>query len=330
MGNTSFLGCGSWGGTLGVLLAKKGIPVTMWHRNQQTVKLLKESRRHYLISSLTLPENVSLTSDLNKAIQGQDIVILAIPSQTIRGVLQSTRGLWKINQTIVNVSKGIEKDTLMTISDIIKDVLSDSFINVVTLSGPSHAEEVINGHPTTLVAASSQEKKAKDVQLLFSNKSLRIYVNEDIKGVEIGGSIKNVIAIASGILDGLGFGDNTKSALLCRGLSEINRLGIAMGCKASTFSGLSGIGDLIVTCFSKHSRNRFVGEEIAKGRSLQEIINGMAMISEGVNTTISTIQLSSKYSVNMPISQAVHSVLFQEKNPRIAIEELMSRELISE
>ena len=330
MDNISFLGCGSWGGALGVVLAKKGIPVTLWHRNQNIIESLTETRSHYLISSLIFPENVTFTSELEKAIRCSDTVILAIPSQSIRGLLQSCREFCREDQTIVNVSKGIEIDTLMTVSEVINDVLGDIYTKIVTLSGPSHAEEVIEGYPTTLVSASPNTKAAEAVQTLFSNKTLRTYVNGDIKGVELGGSIKNVIAIASGIVDGIGYGDNTKAALLTRGLSEISRLGVVMGGNAKTFSGLSGIGDLMVTCFSKHSRNRFVGEEIGRGKTLIEIIEGMSMVAEGVHTAESVYQLSTKYNVAMPISHAVYDILFKGKDPKTAIKELMSRQLIEE
>ena len=330
LGNISFLGCGSWGGALGQVVAKKGIPVTMWHRNQTIVQSLTETRSHYLVPSLTFPENVVFTSNIYEAIHGTDIIILALPSQSIRGLLQSYKEIWREYHTFVNVSKGIEIDTLMTVSEVIKDVMGNAYTKIVTLSGPSHAEEVIEGYPTTLVSASPNTEVASAVQNLFSNETLRTYVNADIKGVELGGSMKNVIAIASGIVDGIGYGDNTKAALLTRGLTEISRLGVAMGGSIKTFSGLSGIGDLMVTCFSKHSRNRFVGEEIGKGKSLTEILKEMSMVAEGVNTAESVYRLSEKYRVSMPISHAVHDILFKEKDPKTAIQELMSRELIEE
>jgi glycerol-3-phosphate dehydrogenase (NAD(P)+) len=330
VGNISFLGCGSWGGALGYVVAKKGIPVTMWHRNQEIVEALTETRTHYLVSSLTFPDNVSFTSNIYEAIHGAETVILAIPSQSIRGLIRSCQEIWMEEQTFVNVSKGIEIYTLMTVSEVINDVLGDTYKNIVTLSGPSHAEEVIEGHPTTLVSASPNTKAARAVQKLFSNETLRIYVNADIKGVELGGSIKNVIAIAAGIVDGIGYGDNTKAALLTRGLSEISRLGAAMGGSVTTFSGLSGIGDLMVTCFSKYSRNRFIGEKIGKGKSLTEILKEMSMVAEGVSTAATVYQLSKKYRIEMPISHSVHDILFKEKDPKTTIHELMSRELIEE
>ena len=330
MDNISFLGCGSWGGALGYVVAKKGIPVTMWHRNYEIVKSMTETRSHYLVSSLIFPDNVLFTSNIYEAINRTDMIILALPSHAIRGLLQSYKDILKEYHTFVNVSKGIEIDTLMTVSEVIKDIMGGTYTKIVTLSGPSHAEEVILGHPTTLVSASPNTEDAVAVQKLFSNETLRTYVNSDIKGVELGGSIKNVIAIAAGIADGIGYGDNTKAALITRGLTEISRLGVAMGGSIKTFSGLSGIGDLMVTCFSKHSRNRFVGEEIGKGKSLIEILKEMSMIAEGINTAESVYRLSKKYKISMPISQTIYEILFKEKDPKISIHKLMSRELIEE
>ena len=284
MNKVSFLGCGSWGGALALVLANKAMRVSMWHRNPQIVKALTDTRIHYLVSSLTFPSNVSFTSSIEGAISGADTIIIAVPSQSIREILQSNKDLFNKTQTIVNVSKGIEIDTLMTVSEIILDVLGNSFTKVVTLSGPSHAEEVIQGHPTTLVSASTNSNAAREVQSMFSNDVLRTYENSDIKGVELGGAMKNVIAIAAGICDGIGFGDNTKAALLTRGMAEISRLGTAMGADIKTFQGLSGIGDLIVTCLSQHSRNRRIGQVIGEGRSLDDALGDMMMVVEGVES----------------------------------------------
>jgi glycerol-3-phosphate dehydrogenase (NAD(P)+) len=238
--------------------------------------------------------------------------------------------LFNSAQTIVNVAKGIEIDTLMTVSEVIIDVLGDSFTKVVTLSGPSHAEEVIQGHPTTLVSASTNSDAAKEVQSIFSNKVLRTYANSDIKGVELGGSMKNVIAIAAGICDGIGFGDNTKAALLTRGMAEISRLGTAMGADLKTFQGLSGIGDLIVTCLSQHSRNRRVGQAIGEGSSLDDALGDMMMVAEGVKSAKSVHQLREKFNVSMPICEAVYQILFEGKDPKISVTDLMTRKLRGE
>ena len=327
MNKISFLGCGSWGGALGLVLANKGIDVTFWHRNAQVVQSLTDTRIHYLVPSLIFPESISFTSSIEDAIKGASTVIIAVPSQTIRELLEANKVLFSRNQTIVNVSKGIEIDSLMTISEVIIDVLGKDFTKVVTLSGPSHAEEVIHGHPTTLVSASANHDAAIEIQALFSNEILRTYANSDIKGVELGGSMKNVIAIAAGICDGIGYGDNTKAALLTRGMTEISRLGVKMGANPTTFNGLSGIGDLIVTCLSKHSRNRNVGQAIGDGKSLDQVLSEMKMVAEGVKSAKSVHQLRQKHNVNMPICEAVYQILFEGKDPKKSVTDLMTREL---
>tara|TARA_A100001011_G_scaffold397262_1_gene497715 strand:- start:12918 stop:13916 length:999 start_codon:yes stop_codon:yes gene_type:complete len=323
----SFLGCGSWGGALGSVLAEKNFDVTMWHRNDFVVRSLKETREHYLIPELTFPQNVNFTSNISLAIDSADVVVLAIPSQSIRKLLTDNRSNFNQNQFIVNVSKGIEIDTLMTVSEVIYDVLGNHYNKTVTLSGPSHAEEVIQKHPTTLVAASSNLEAAQKIQDLFASDMLRTYRNKDIKGVELGGSMKNVIAIAAGICDGIGYGDNSKAALITRGMAEITRLGKKMSGKRKTFRGLSGFGDLIVTCLSKHSRNRQIGQAIGEGKSLKEIISDMNMIAEGIDTAKSVHQLQLKHNVEMPIHEAIYQVLFDNKNPKSAVTELMNRTL---
>ena len=326
----TFLGCGSWGGTLGQLLSEKQNNVTMWHRNSDVVSSLLNNRTHYLIRELTFSNNIKFTNDASKAIETADIIVLALPSQSIRGLLIQNKSWFNEDQIIVNVSKGIEIDTLMTISEVIKDVLGPKHKSVVTLSGPSHAEEVIRRHPTTLVAASHDIDSAKKIQALFAGDMLRTYSNRDIKGVELGGSMKNVIAIAAGICDGIGYGDNSKAALMTRSMAEIMRLGEAMGAKSKTFKGLSGFGDLIVTCLSSHSRNRKLGESIGNGMSLKQIITDMSMVAEGVYTAKSVHQLRMKHNVEMPIHEAIYQVLFEEKDPKKSVTELMNRQLSEE
>ena len=330
MEKISFLGCGSWGGALGSILAEKNFDVTMWHRNNDIVRSLDKSRRHYLIPNLVFPENVAFTNDTSMAISSSSIVVLALPSQSIRKLISDNRKYFDQDKLIVNVSKGIEIDTLMTVSEVIQDVLSNSYQGIVTLSGPSHAEEVIQKHPTTLVAASSDLDSAQKVQNLFATDMLRTYRNNDIKGVELGGSMKNVIAIAAGICDGIGYGDNSKAALITRGMTEISRLGKTMGGQRETFNGLSGFGDLIVTCLSRHSRNRQLGEAIGRGRSLEEITSEMNMVAEGIFTAKSVHQLRIKHHVEMPIHEAIYNVLFENKNPRTSVVELMKRRLSEE
>ena len=327
MDKITFLGCGSWGGALGLVLANKGIRVTMWHRNHDTVQSLKNTRTHYLVPQIKFPDNVTFTSDEKLAIEDASIIVLAIPSQSIRSLLIKNKKLFNNKQIIVNLCKGIENKTLMTISEVIIDVMGSGYSNTVTLSGPSHAEEVVAGHPTTLVAASLNHDSALKIQELFSTPLLRTYLSSDIRGVELGGSIKNVIAIAAGICDGIGYGDNTKAALLTRGMAEISRLGIAMGADPSTFQGLSGFGDLIVTCLSKHSRNRQVGQAIGEGRPLAEILSKMNMVAEGVKTSKSLHQLRLNYDVSMPICESVYGILFDGENPKNSVKSLMTRAL---
>lgn len=330
MKTVTFLGCGSWGGALGKLLSEKGLDVTMWHRNLDVVNHLKDTRTHYLIPELIFPSGVEFTNNISSAIQSSEIIILALPSQSIRDVVTKNKSSFNKNHIIVNVSKGIEIDTLMTVSEVLNDVLDGNHKSVVTLSGPSHAEEVINGHPTTLVAASNDIQSAEIIQNLFATEMLRTYLNRDIRGVELGGSMKNVIAIAAGICDGIGYGDNSKAALMTRGMMEITRLGEAMGAKVETFRGLSGYGDLIVTCLSKHSRNRQLGQLIGEGKALEDITLDMSMIAEGIFTAKSVHQLQLKHSVEMPIHEAIYQVLFQKKDPKNSVVELMARRLSEE
>jgi glycerol-3-phosphate dehydrogenase (NAD(P)+) len=326
----TFLGCGSWGGALGKLLSEKGLNVTMWHRNLDVVNHLNNAKIHYLIPELIFPSDVEFTNDISSAIQSSEIIVLALPSQSIRNVITKNKSSFNKNHIIVNVSKGIEIDTLMTISEVINDALDGRHKSVVTLSGPSHAEEVINGHPTTLVAASNDIQSAEIIQNLFATEMLRTYLNRDIRGVELGGSMKNVIAIAAGICDGIGYGDNSKAALMTRGMMEITRLGEAMGAKVETFRGLSGYGDLIVTCLSKHSRNRQLGQLIGEGKVLEDITLDMSMIAEGIFTAKSVHQLQLKHNVEMPIHEAIYQVLFQKKDPKNSVLELMTRRLSEE
>ena len=309
---------------MGFVAAQKGYTVTMWHRNSAVVEYIKKTRVHYLVPELHFPENVLFTTDAEKTVNSADIIVIAIPSQSIRSVLEDLVPTFSKNKIIVNVSKGIEVNTLMTVSEIIADVMKISYGNTVTLSGPSHAEEVIAGYPTTLVSASADLGTAKRIQEFFSNENLRIYSNTDIRGVELGGAMKNVIAIAAGISDGIGYGDNSKAALMTRGMREI------MGADPSTFSGLSGIGDLIVTCLSRYSRNRRVGQLIGEGKALDEILSNMRMVAEGVETAKSLHQLLEKYEVEMPISEGIYQVLFHGADPKDSVAKLMTRELSHE
>ena len=330
MDSISFLGCGSWGGALGDVLSRKGIPVTFWHRNPNTVDQIQKTRKHYLVEDLEFSKNVKFTNDISFAINSSRIIVIAIPSQSVRKLLTENNSIFSNKKIIVTVSKGIEVDSLMTMSEVINDIYGKSYKRTVVLSGPSHAEEVVKKFPTTLVASSRNESASKTVQSLFSNEYLRTYLNADVKGVEIGGAMKNVMAIAAGICDGINYGDNSKAALMTRGMTEIIRLGKKMGAKGKTFRGLSGFGDLIVTCLSQHSRNRKVGQAIGEGESLSSIKKRMKMVAEGVLTTKSVHQLRLKYDLEMPIHEAMYEILFQGKNPKDSVSELMNRKLSNE
>ena len=324
-----FLGCGSWGAALSTLLAEKGIQVNFWHRDAKIIKEMTKTRSHYLLPSVKFPDKVLFFSNIDEAVKDIDTYIIAVPSQHVREVISNVQHEIKRSTCIINIAKGIENHTLMTMSEVINDVLGDGS-KIVTLSGPSHAEEVIDSKPTAIVSASDDISLAKSVQDLFSTNKFRVYTNTDIKGVEIGGSAKNVIAIAAGFCDGVGYGDNTKSALITRGINEISRFGKTLGANAETFFGLTGIGDLIVTCDSIHSRNRKLGELVGRGKSLSNILSQSHMVAEGVKTAHSIYNLSSKLDIEMPICDAVYRVLYEGANPINEVDALMTRDLKSE
>ena len=322
------LGAGSWGGTIAEHLAQLGHNVTVWHRNEEELKQMSEKRTHPFLDDLQFSRSIRFVESMNDLKQ-PELVVLGIPSHGVRDVMNSLPNLLQ-DTVYVNLAKGIENDSLKRMSEIVMECGGIDGKNVVTLSGPSHAEEVAKGLPTTLVAGSSDPEIASMVQKVFSSNTIRVYINSDIIGVELGGSVKNVIALAAGVCDGIGFGDNTKAALITRGIVEITRLGISIGGKAETFAGLSGIGDLIATCLSRHSRNRYVGEQVGRGRSLEEILDEMTMVAEGVKTSSSVKVLSEKKSVEMPICDAVYESLYEGLDPKEAVNRLMTRELGSE
>ena len=330
MSKISILGTGSWGSAIGESLAHNDHNVILWQRDFQKANLMQNDRKHTFIDNFTFSDNINFTSDLEFALDKADIIVVAVPSHSVRDLISHANTFISNSVIIVNISKGLEIDSLLTMSAVIREETIGKDVPIVSLYGPSHAEEVVKKIPTTLVAASTDENARKIVQKIFSSSVLRVYTNNDILGIELGGSLKNVIAIAAGICDGIGFGDNTKAAILTRGIAEMTRLGVAMGAKEKTFAGLSGIGDLFVTCSSKHSRNRFVGEEIGKGRKLDEILSEMKMVAEGVKTAKAVYQLCQKHIVEMPISLAVYNVLYNNKDPRESVNELMSRDLVSE
>lgn len=322
----TILGDGSWGTTLAVLLAKKGYEIKLWGAFEDNIAKASKARvNQKFLPGVRLPPSITLTSELAIAVQGADLIVLAIPSQFIRQVL---RRLKEFNVNFIpflSVIKGIETETLMRVSEIIHQELGKS-LKLAVLSGPTIALEVAKEVPTTAVVSSSDEKLAKSLQRVFTTGRFRVYTNPDVVGVELGGSLKNVIAIACGISDGLGFGANTKAALLARGLAEISRMGLAAGAKRETFSGITGLGDLVTTCISQYSRNRSVGEQIGKGAKINNILSRMNMVAEGVATAKAARLLARKYRVSMPITNEVYSVLYKNKDPLKAVSDLMARE----
>jgi glycerol-3-phosphate dehydrogenase (NAD(P)+) len=332
MEQIAVLGAGSWGIAVATLLRGNGHEVTMWEFDPDEMTVLRAQREHKRkLPGIRIPQEIKITDQLDAALPGTEMLVLALPSHTVRQVVRRVSQIDLGEPVVVNLAKGIENDTLLRMSEVLRQELPPAFHDkITTLSGPSHAEEVARKVPTTVVVAGFNEDVAREVQSAFMSPEFRVYTNSDLIGVELGGSLKNIIAIASGICDGMGLGDNSKGALLSRGLAEIIRLGERLGAKRETFAGLSGLGDLVTTCISKFSRNRFVGEEIGKGRSLQEVESGMAMVAEGIKTARSAFQLSSKYEVEMPITRQVHQVLFENKDPRVAMNELMTRDPKSE
>ncbi|RMG39023.1 MAG: NAD(P)-dependent glycerol-3-phosphate dehydrogenase, partial [Methanobacteriota archaeon] len=295
------IGAGSWGTTLAILLAQKGYRVTLWVYEADQLEIMRQKRENIkYLPGISLPDNLVLSGNLSETVSKAEYLVLAVPTHAMRTVCEQIQSLVHPEQIVVNVSKGIENVTLKRMSEVIRETLNLPVGNIVSLYGPSHAEEVSRGIATAVVAACPDLNTARKVRELFFTDYFRVYSHDDIVGVECGGSLKNVIAIAAGICDGAGFGDNTKAALLTRGLVEMARLGTRMGARRETFSGLSGMGDLIVTCMSKHSRNRYVGEQIGKGKTLEQVLSEMVMVAEGVKTTQSVHELALQYQVEMP------------------------------
>jgi glycerol-3-phosphate dehydrogenase (NAD(P)+) len=322
------LGAGSWGTALAMVLADNGHVVRLWgHRQEQIEEVNQKHTNEKYLPGIVLPEAIVGYVDLCEALENIKTVVLAVPTKAIREVLRKVRSCLKEPITIVTVSKGIEPDTHKRISEIIEEEMAGAPLkDVVVLSGPSHAEEVSKRQPTTVTVSSKNMEAAERIQDLFMNHHyFRVYTNPDLIGVEIGGALKNIIALAAGITDGLGYGDNAKAALITRGLAEIARLGRALGANPLTFAGLTGIGDLIVTCTSVHSRNWRAGNLLGKGKSLDEVLENMGMVVEGVRTTKAAYQLAEKMNVEMPITTALYNVLFNGKDPKAAVDSLMSR-----
>lgn len=322
------LGAGSWGTTLAILLAEHSHAVTLWSFLQKdTEAMLRTRENRAFLPGITIPASVAVTSNMDEALDGSEMIVVAIPSQFIRASLSKLRSASFQDVVLVNVAKGIENGTLMTMSEMLHDTLPHLKPDrIATLSGPSHAEEVSRRIPTTVVVASASLDTARKVQSVFMVPYFRVYASDDLRGVELGGSLKNVIAIAAGIVDGANLGDNTKAALMTRGIAEIRRIGVALGAQERTFGGLSGIGDLMVTCMSRHSRNRYIGVEIGKGRKLPDILAEMIMVAEGIATTQSAFDLSRRVGVEVPIIEQVHRILFEGKDPLKACHDLMTRD----
>lgn len=325
MAKVSIIGAGSWGTALALLLHKNGNDVTVWSKFDAEIQMLKEHREHVdKLPGVKLPEDMVFTTDLEASIKGMDLMVLAVPSAFTRETSHLMAPLVAEGQIIVNVAKGIEESTLMTLSEIIEEEIPQA--TVAVLSGPSHAEEVGKGIPTTIVVGAKKKAVAEYVQNLFMNEVFRVYISPDVLGIELGAALKNVVALAAGIADGLGYGDNSKAALITRGMAEISRLGMVMGGKAQTFSGLTGIGDLIVTCASMHSRNRRAGILIGQGKTMDEAMAEVKMVVEGVYSAKAAIALAKKYDVQLPIIEQVNMVLFEGKNAAEAVKDLMLRD----
>ena len=325
MAKVGILGAGSWGTALSLMLYKNGHNVTVWSIDKREVEMLQNEREHKSkLPGVKLPEDMVFTNDLEEGMKEKDFLVLAVPSIFTRSTARSMKPYIKQGQIVVNVAKGIEEDTLMTLSEQIEEELPEA--DVAVLSGPSHAEEVGRGLPTTCVVGAKSKVTAEFLQEAFMNDFFRVYISPDILGIEIGGALKNVIALAAGIADGLGYGDNTKAALITRGIAEITRLGVKMGGKAESFSGLTGIGDLIVTCASMHSRNRRAGILIGQGKTMQEAMDEVQMVVEGVYSAKAGLALAKKYNESMPIIEQINLVLFEDKSPAEAVYELMHRD----
>jgi glycerol-3-phosphate dehydrogenase (NAD(P)+) len=317
----AIIGDGGWGTTIALLLHSKGYNITLWGAFNNYIKILSSKRENLkFLPGVKLPEGINFTADIED-LKNKDLYVVAVPSQYLRGVLKKFRAL--SIPRVVSLTKGIEVGSLKRPSEIISELLGN--VSIASLSGPSISNETARGIPTTVTIASTDSEFARECQDVFLTERFRAYTSNDLVGVELGGALKNIIAIAAGISDGLGFGTNTKAAILTRGLVEITRLGMAMGASKETFSGLSGLGDLATTCMSRDSRNRWLGEEIGKGKTLKDVLGNTEMVVEGVMTTKSACELSKKHDVEMPITEKIYEVLYREKNPRDAVRELMTR-----
>lgn len=326
MQKVAVLGAGSWGTALSIVLADNNHDIRLWSYRKDQVEEINEFHTNQRYLKVKLPPTIKAHHQLKDAVSGVDAVVIVVPSSAIREVTQELQRYVTKETVLIHASKGVEPDSLKRISEIIDEEMGDiSKEQIVVLSGPSHAEEVAMRSPTTVTVASEQIERAEFAQNLFMNDYFRVYTSIDVVGVELGGALKNIIALGAGISDGLGFGDNAKAAIITRGLAEITRLGMAMGANPLTFLGLCGVGDLIVTSTSQHSRNWRAGNLLGKGKNLQAILDEMGMVVEGVRTTKAAHQLSEKYSVEMPITAGIYQILFNDENPKKVVEQLMNR-----
>lgn len=325
MAKVSVIGAGSWGTALAMLLCNNGHDTMLWsHRKEQADELRQTRENKAKLPGVQIPEEIKITADLQEALIDKDVIVMAVPSVAVRATAKKMAPYIRYGQVIVNVAKGIEEGSLMTLTDMIEEEIPNC--QACVLSGPSHAEEVSRGLPTTCVVGAKTKALAEYLQNIFMSAVFRVYISPDILGIELGAALKNVIALAAGTADGLGYGDNTKAALITRGITEMERLGVAMGAKAETFYGLSGIGDLIVTCASVHSRNRKAGFLMGQGRTMEEAMAEVKMVVEGVYSAKAGMELARKYQVEMPIIEQVNQVLFEGKTPADAVKELMVRD----
>lgn len=323
----AIFGAGSWGTALAISLAESGHHVTLWARRPEAAEAIRRTRHNpsYLPDAV-LPENVRVTSDLKEAATNAAFWVIATPSQAVRELAGNLAPYARPEHIVISLAKGIENGSLMTMTQVLDQVLKPvPTSQFAVLHGPSHAEEVVIGLPTTIVAAAYDIEVARLIQDVFMTPRLRVYSNRDVIGVEIGGAVKNVLALAAGISDGVGYGDNAKAAIVTRGIAELQRLGVSLGADPSTFAGLAGLGDLVVTCMSRHSRNRYFGEQIGKGKSVEQVESEMQMVAEGVRSTRSVYELARVQEVDMPITRAVYQILFEGKIPDEAVYELMTR-----
>ena len=333
--NIAILGLGSWGMALGMVLDDNGYNVRIWDINDSRIKILSETRKFDLLPWINISENIFLSSDLKEVCSDCDLIVFAVPSHAVRNVAEALKNekniFGRINDKIfLSVAKGIENETYFNMTEVIQDVFKIDKNRIFALSGPTHAEEVSKKILTTVIVAGLNENTSKKLQNIFSNNYFRVYITKDVKGVELGAAAKNIIAIAAGIADGLGLGDNAKAAVITRGLFEIARLGKKIGAKPETFYGLSGLGDLVVTCISQHSRNRYFGEKLGKGESTEKILAEMKMVAEGVNAAKSIYKLAEKENVEMPIVKEVYDIIYNKKIPKNAVINLMRRTLKEE